>query len=131
MGAFTISSFVLYSVRIASAVAPYLLEKGLAKKDEILLLSYSRASAEDLENKINKVAQGLTVETFHALGLKILTESSGKKKAIEEQLRAYITQFFEEELERNPEIANEIFQYIALCRYRIIFLPTYLMFFPD
>ena len=73
----------------------YLLEKGLAKKDEILLLSYSRASADDLENKINMVATGLTVETFHALGYKILTESSGKKKAIEEQLRAYITQFFE------------------------------------
>ena len=100
----------------------YLLEKGLAKKDEILLLSYSRASADDLENKINMVATGLTVETFHALGYKILTESSGKKKAIEEQLRAYITQFFEEELERNPEIANEIFQYIALYFYAA---PTY------
>ena len=100
----------------------YLLEKGLAGKDEILLLSYSRASADDLENKINKVATGLTVETFHALGLKILTESSGKKKAIEEQLKAYITQFFEEELVENPEIANEIFQYIALYFYAA---PTY------
>lgn len=95
----------------------YLLEKGLAKKDEILLLSYSRASADDLEDKINKVATGLTVETFHALGLKILTESSGKKKAIEEQLKAYITQFFEEELVNDPKIANEIFQYIALYFY--------------
>ena len=95
----------------------YLLEKGLVKKDEILLLSYSRASADDLEDKINKVATGLTVETFHALGLKILTESSGKKKAIEEQLKAYITQFFEEELVNDPKIANEIFQYIALYFY--------------
>ena len=95
----------------------YLLEKGLAKKDEILLLSYSRASADDLEDKINKVATGLTVETFHALGLKILTESSGKKKAIEEQLKAYITQFFEEELVNDPKIANKIFQYIALYFY--------------
>ena len=100
----------------------YLLEKGLAKKDEILLLSYSRASADDLENKINKVATDLTVETFHALGLKILTESNGKKKAIEEQLKAYITQFFEEELVKNPKIANEIFQYIALYFYAA---PTY------
>ena len=95
----------------------YLLEKGLAKKDEILLLSYSKASAEDLENKINKIATGLTVETFHALGLKILTESNGKKKAIEEQLRTYITQFFDEELVKNPAITNEIFQYITLYFY--------------
>lgn len=100
----------------------YLLETGLAKKDEILLLSYSRASANDLENKVNNIAKGLTVETFHALGLQILTESSGKKKAIEEQLRAYITQFFEEELVKNPNIANEIFQYIALYFYAP---PTY------
>lgn len=95
----------------------YLLEKGLASKDEILLLSYSRASADDLERKVNNVATGLTVETFHALGLKILTESSGKKKVIEEQLKAYITQFFEEELEKNTQIANELFQYIALYFY--------------
>lgn len=100
----------------------YLLEMGLAKKDEILLLSYSRASADDLEQKINKVSTGLTVETFHALGLKILTEANGKKKAIEEQLRAYITQFFKEELVKNPKIANEIFQYIALYFYAA---PTY------
>ena len=95
----------------------YLLEMGLAKKEEILLLSYSKASADDLDRKINNVTTGLEVETFHALGLKILTEASGKKKAIEEQLKAYITQFFEEELEKNPKIANEIFQYIALYFY--------------
>lgn len=92
----------------------YLLDTGLARKDEILLLSYSRASADDLERKINNVATGLTVETFHAMGLKILTESSGKKKAIEEQLKSYIKQFFEEELVNDPKIANEVFQYIAL-----------------
>ncbi|MBR5388866.1 MAG: UvrD-helicase domain-containing protein, partial [Clostridia bacterium] len=100
----------------------YLLETGLARKDEILLLSYSKASADDLESKVNNVAAGLTVETFHALGLKILTESNGKKKAIEDQLKAYIKRFFEEELVKNHKIANEIFQYIALYFYAA---PTY------
>ena len=95
----------------------YILETGLAKKDEILLLSYSKASAEDLEHKINTVSTGLTVETFHALGLKILTESSGKKRAIEEQLKSYITQFFHEESVKNETIANEIFDYISLYFY--------------
>ena len=74
----------------------YLLESGLAQKNEILLLSYSKASASDLETKVNGVAEGITVETFHALGLKILTEANGKKKAIEEQLKSYITLFFKE-----------------------------------
>lgn len=100
----------------------YLLETGAAKKEDILLLSYSKNSANDLEEKVSKVAKDLTVETFHALGLKILNEINGKKKAIEEQLKAYITQFFEEELVKNPKIANEVFQYIALYFYAA---PTY------
>ncbi len=100
----------------------YLLEKGLATKDEILLLSYSRASADDLEEKVGLITTGLTVETFHALGLKILTESIGKKKAIEEQLKSYIARFFEEEIIKYPKIANEIFQYVSLYFYA---LPIY------
>lgn len=100
----------------------YLLETGAVKKEDILLLSYSRNSANDLEAKVSKVAKELTVDTFHALGLKIITETSGKKKAIEEQLKAYITQFFEEELVKNSKIANEIFEYIALYFYAA---PTY------
>ena len=95
----------------------YLLETGLASRDDILLLSYSRASADDLAKKVDGVAKGLRVETFHALGLNILTEASGKKKAIEEQLKSYITQFFDEELANNPRIANEVFQFISLYFY--------------
>lgn len=95
----------------------YLLATGAAKENEILLLSYSRASANDLENKVSQIADNLTVETFHALGLKILTEVKGKKSAVEEQLKAYINQFFEEKLEENPRIANDIFQYFALYFY--------------
>ena len=53
----------------------YLLEKGLASRDDILLLSYSRASADDLAKKVDGVAKGLRVETFHALGLNILNLS--------------------------------------------------------
>lgn len=100
----------------------YLLEMEFARKHEILLLSYSRASADDLQRKVNCVANGIVVETFHALGLKILTESCGEKKVIEEQLKAYIVQFFEEESTKNPKIANEIFQYISLYFYAA---PTY------
>lgn len=100
----------------------YLLKTGIAKKDEILLLSYSKASANDLELKVHQVDSGLMVETFHALGFKILTEINGKKKAIEDQLKAYITRFFEEELVKNPKITNELFQYISLYFYGA---PTY------
>ena len=100
----------------------YLLETGRAKNNEILLLSYSSESAKDLQKKVLNVATGLTIQTFHALGLKIITENSGKKKTIEEQLKSYIMQFFKEELYNYPILANEIFQYISLYFYAA---PTY------
>ena len=53
---------------------------------------------------------------------KIITENSGKKKTIEEQLKSYIMQFFKEELYNYPILANEIFQYISLYFYAA---PTY------
>lgn len=99
------------------AKVKYLIERGLATQDEILLLSYSRASADDLEKKVGLIKKGLRVETFHALGLSVLTESFGKKKAIEEQLKSYITQFFNEELLLDQEITNEVFQFISLYFY--------------
>ena len=95
----------------------YLLRNNIASADEIMLLSYSRASANDLEDKVSRISDKLSVETFHSLGLKIITENSGTKKAIEEQLKSYIVRFFEEETIKNPEIANIIFNYIALFFY--------------
>lgn len=100
----------------------YLLENGIARKDDILLLSYSRASADDLTAKVSDINEGLAVETFHSLGFKILAEMNGKKKAVEEQLKACINRFFEEELVNHPKIAEKIFQYIALYFYT---LPTH------
>ena len=95
----------------------FLLETGAANPEDILLLSYSRASADDLEAKVSGICDGLLVDTFHALGLRILTEANGKKKAIEEQLKAYIARFFEEELLANPKISSEVLQYLAFYFY--------------
>lgn len=97
----------------------YLLSRNLAQTNEILLLSYSRASADDLAIKVTDIDKNLDVETFHSLGFRILTSFIGKKKAVEDQLKSYVVRFFEEELIENPKIANEIFQYIALYFYSI------------
>lgn len=95
----------------------YLVETGLAKKEDILLLSYSKASAIDLEKKIKAIYPEVAVETFHALGLKVINESSNKKQIIEEQLKSHITTFFKEEIVNNPTIADDLIQYISLYFY--------------
>lgn len=91
----------------------YLLEKGLANSNEILLMSYSAKSAEDLNKRVSTVCDGLKVGTFHALGLDILRGVQGKKKAIEEQFKAYITKYFDEVIPNNPTVANRIFEYYS------------------
>ena len=58
----------------------YLLENNLAKENEILLMSYSRDSVDDISKKVAKVSANMKAETFHALGLKILNEHLGKIK---------------------------------------------------
>ena len=57
----------------------WLLETKKAQENEILLLSYSKASANDLAKKVANIHADLTVKTFHSLGLEILNRANGKK----------------------------------------------------
>lgn len=61
----------------------YLLENNICTTKEILLLSYSNASVNDLFNKINKINNNLTVKTFHALAFEIYNSYWHKKTTVE------------------------------------------------
>lgn len=95
----------------------WLLETRRASADEILLLSYSKSSADDLVKKVNQINNSLTVKTFHSFGLDILNRAYGSKRAIEEQFKAYITKYFDEELSKNSEMANSVFRFFSLYQY--------------
>ncbi len=95
----------------------WLLHSKKARTDEILLLSYSKASAEDLASKAKKISENLKVKTFHSLGLEILNHTFGRKRAIEEQLKANIARYFQEELIKDPETADRIFRFFSLYLY--------------
>lgn len=95
----------------------YLLETGRAKVYDILLMSYSRASAEDLAGKIEKICPGMRVGTFHSLGLEILTAANGAKLTIEDQFKSYIQEFFNAELPKNPGLAAAVFRFFSYYLY--------------
>lgn len=95
----------------------YLIEEKGFSPNDILLLSYSSASAQDLAKKISNVSADVKVKTFHALGLEILNDYYGKKKAIEEQFLAYIKKYFDEELINNPSIIETVFNYFGYYLY--------------
>ena len=89
-----------------------------ATPDDVLLLSYSKASATDLASKVDKLNvpyfRKPKVKTFHALGLEILTKAHGQKLTIDEQFAAHIKNFFTDEVQRSPRASSAVFTFYAL-----------------
>ena len=92
----------------------FLLEHENVKSNEILLLSYSKKSASDLNEKVSRINDNLTVATFHKLGLEILKEVNKKSLTVEEQFNAIIEQYFREEINNRPEISEKVLNFFAL-----------------
>ncbi|WP_026604309.1 UvrD-helicase domain-containing protein [Methylomonas sp. 11b] len=65
--------------------AGYLIYAGLAKPEQILMLAYARKAAHEMEERIQSKLgiQNLTVKTFHALGLDIISQVEGAMPAID------------------------------------------------
>lgn len=92
----------------------YLLKEEKVNPNDILLLSYSKKSADDLQNKISKIDGRLTVGTFHKIGLDILKEKEHKIFAVEDQYKAIIEAYFRDELKNRPNMLRAILTYYGL-----------------
>jgi DNA helicase-4 len=69
------------STIIAKAV--YLIEKGLAKPEEILLIAFNKDVVEEMKKRLSsKLEKTPNVKTFHALGLSIIADSTGEKPSL-------------------------------------------------
>ncbi len=61
----------------------YLLKKKICTPDDILVLSFTNASAAEMSERLNKeIGSPITAQTFHKLGLDIITSVQGKKPKI-------------------------------------------------
>lgn len=95
----------------------WLLDTQKVQENEILLLSYSKASAEDLAEKINGIRSGLKVKTFHSFGLEVLNCAHGSKQAVEDQFKSYIKKFFDAELNSRPDLCATVFRFFSYYLY--------------
>ena len=91
----------------------YILEHDKVNPDDILLLSYSKKSADDLASKVKAINERLNVGTFHKLGLDILKEAGNKIFLVEEQYNAIIEGYFRDEMRKSPLVMKEILTYFA------------------
>ena len=61
----------------------YLLKKKICMPDDILVLSFTNASAAEMSERLNKeLGKPIAAQTFHKLGLDIITTVQGKKPKI-------------------------------------------------
>lgn len=75
----------------------YLLKKKICTPDDILVLSFTNASAAEMSERLNKeIGRPITAQTFHKLGLDIITSVQDKKPKI---YSADIRQFVRKQLD--------------------------------
>jgi DNA helicase-4 len=65
--------------------AGYLIKKGLAAPEEILLIAFNRDIVSEMDERVySRLGIRLNVRTFHSLGLDIIAESEGVKPSVSE-----------------------------------------------
>jgi len=91
-----------------------LLTSGKANTDEILLLSFTNASVDELNKRIiSETGKKIETTTFHRLGLKIIASAEGKVPLIS---RIDIKTFIVDEIKRrrdDPVFLSKLNEYIA------------------
>lgn len=62
----------------------YLVRRGLARPEEILVVAFARKAAEELKARLNQLGryEQVDVSTFHALGLRIVAEVEGVRPSL-------------------------------------------------
>lgn len=91
------------------AKVKYLLEKRHIPKEEILVLSYNRKTADEFQERLN--VQGVTCNTFHALAMSIIAKVDGKKPDICEP--TFILQCFYDLVRKSNDYKEAITKYIG------------------
>lgn len=90
----------------------YILKKGYATEDEILVLAFNKQAQQELEERIENILHvNITIKTFHAFGNSIVKKSSIKESQNFEEMITKATKIIEKE------------QYIS--PYRYIFIDEF------
>ncbi|EAR02013.1 UvrD-helicase domain-containing protein [Maribacter sp. HTCC2170] len=95
----------------------YLTQRLKVKPESILLISFTRKSADEMAERIQKKMDiSLPVKTFHKLGLDILAESSNQKPSIfglsQKEILQLITSFISN-AKANSQYLNKLIDFLA------------------
>lgn len=99
-----------------AAKVKYLCEVKNINPDEILLVSFTKKSAQEMTERIqDKLGINAQATTFHRLGLEIIKNANGRRPEVldENVLGDFINNFFENELLNYPELIKNLTEYFA------------------
>lgn len=91
----------------------YLLEVKNVDPKDILILSYSKPTVEDLKKKFKNISSEVYIKTFHSLGYEILAHLENKKLMVEDQLNSIVESYFRDELKKDKKALSNIVNYFA------------------
>ncbi len=95
------------------AKVKYLIERKKIKPEEILLISFTKKTTEELTERLNKLGINLTAKTFHKLGLDIIVNNQGNRPDISESLSPVIDNYFNQNISKDNEKINKLLHYFA------------------
>lgn len=82
--------------------------------DDILLIAFTKKSAEEMTERIaGRLEIPVQATTFHKLGLDTITEAEGRRPDVVDNLEDFVHGYFEENLIDDPKAARNLIEYFA------------------
>ena len=88
--------------------------KGIAP-DDILLIAFARKAAEEMTDRVKKMGYVLEAQTFHKLGLGIISAANGSRPDVidENEFRAFMEDYFAKKVLEQPLTIKALIEYFA------------------
>ena len=92
----------------------YLCQEKHINPEDILLIAFTKKSAGEMTERISKkLSIPVQASTFHKLGLDIITNATGKRPEVVDDLGDFIKEYFEKYIVDNPRDIKNLIEYFA------------------
>ncbi|WP_312072190.1 UvrD-helicase domain-containing protein [Anaerotignum propionicum] len=97
-----------------SGKVKYLVDRKKINSEEILLLSFTRKAANEMQERISeRLKINVEAKTFHKLGLEIISNAKGYRPNINSETDKIIDQYFRNEIISNKNLVDSILQFFS------------------
>lgn len=97
-----------------AAKVKYLCDMKDVAPEDILLIAFTRKSAQEMTERIHgKLGLPVQATTFHKLGLDIIAKAEGKRPDVLDDLQEFVSDYFEKEIVNDQKTAQRLLTFFA------------------